>query len=101
MAVKEAVREGQRPDEALAGPDTLSRATAFIEAHPETEITLADIARAAHVTPRAVQMTFRRHLDTTPTAYLRQVRLSRARQLLEDSDPGDGVTVTRVAIDWG
>ena len=35
------------------------------------------------------------------TAYLRQVRLSRARQLLEDSDPGDGVTVTRVAIDWG
>jgi hypothetical protein len=33
---------------------------------------VADIAAAARVTTRAVQLAFRRHLDTTPTDYLRQ-----------------------------
>jgi transcriptional regulator GlxA family with amidase domain len=101
VAVEHAVREGQPYVDASADPDTLGRATAFIEAHPELHIVLADIARAAHVTPRAVQLTFRRRLDTTPIAYLRQVRLRHARQELEDFGPDDGVTVTRIAIDWG
>jgi len=39
---------------------------------------------AAHVTVRAVQLAFRRHLDTTPMAYLRRVRL----ETLPPATPG-------------
>lgn len=55
-----------------AHPATLRRAVAFIDTDPGADITLADIAAAAHVSIRAVQLAFRRHLDTTPTGYLRR-----------------------------
>jgi AraC-like DNA-binding protein len=84
-----------------ATPDTVRRAVAFIEANPDIDISLADIARAASVTPRALQLAFRRHLDTTPMAYLRQVRLAEARDELLYASPEDGITVTRVAVGWG
>lgn len=96
-----ATTEPTNRDRHDAHPDTLRRAIAFIDANPDIDITIADIARAACVTPRAVQLAFRRQLDTTPLAYLRQVRLQHARQQLEDASPGDGTTVTRTAIDWG
>jgi AraC-like DNA-binding protein len=86
-----------------AHPDTLRRAVGFIEANPDLDIGLADIARSAYVSPRTIQLAFRRHLDTTPTAYLRRVRLDHARRQLQAADPeaGDRITVTRVAIEWG
>ncbi|MGX5653604.1 helix-turn-helix transcriptional regulator [Geodermatophilus nigrescens] len=84
-----------------AHPGTLRRAIAFIDANCDRDIGLGDIARAAHVTPRAVQSAFRRHLDTTPTAYLRQVRLAQAHRQLRDATAGDGTTVTAVAARWG
>ena len=84
-----------------AHPGTLRRAIAFIEANPDLDIGTVDIARAAHVTTRAIQLAFRRHLDTTPMAYLRRVRLERAHDDLKRATPGDGVTVTAVASRWG
>ena len=88
-------------DRADAHPATLRRAVAFIESSCDQDIGLADVARAAHVTPRAVQLAFRRHLDTTPHEYLRTARLARAHQQLRDAVPGDGTTVTAVAARWG
>jgi AraC-like DNA-binding protein len=96
-----AVAEPAATDSVDAHPGTLRRATAFIDAACDRDIGLADIARAAYVTPRAVQLAFRRHLNTTPTAYLRQVRLAQAHVALRDAVPGDGVTVTAVAARWG
>jgi AraC-like DNA-binding protein len=84
-----------------AHPEALRRAIAFIEANPDRDISLGDIARAAYVSPRAVQLAFRRHLDSTPIRYLRQVRLDHARAQLEAAVDGDGTTVTSVALDWG
>lgn len=84
-----------------AAPETLRRAIAFIEAHPDRDIGIADVARAACVTVRAVQLAFRRHLDTTPMAYLRQVRLDLAHQDLRRGHPDDGARVTQVAARWG
>ncbi|HWC78854.1 MAG TPA: helix-turn-helix domain-containing protein [Pseudonocardiaceae bacterium] len=83
-----------------AHPQTLRRAIAFIEANADREITIADIARAAYVSVRAVQLAFRRHLGLTPMAYLRQVRLACARAELRAAAHGE-VTVTRVAARWG
>ncbi len=83
-----------------ASPPALSRAVAFIDEHARQDITIADIAAAAFVTIRAVQLAFRRHLNTTPTAYLRQVRLGHAHDELAAADP-DRETVTAVAYRWG
>jgi AraC-like DNA-binding protein len=83
-----------------AHPDTLRRAVAFIDENAHTGITIADIAAAAFVTIRAVQLAFRTHLDTTPMAYLRRVRLDRAHQDLLAADP-EHETVTAVAYRWG
>jgi AraC-like DNA-binding protein len=81
-------------------PVTLRRAVAFIEEHAHEDITTADIAAAAFVTIRAVQLAFRRHLDTTPTEYLRQVRLQYAHRQLSAADP-QVESVTAVAYRWG
>lgn len=80
---------------------TLRRAVAYIEDHAHEPLTVADIAAAAHVTIRALQYAFRRHLDTTPLAYLRRVRLAHAHRELRAADPGSGTTVGDIAARWG
>ncbi|WP_394618022.1 AraC family transcriptional regulator [Lentzea sp. JNUCC 0626] len=84
-------------DTAEAQPQTVRRAIAFMEANAARDITAGDIARAARVSIRALQLAFRRHLDTTPMAYLRSVRLSCAH---EDLRAANG-TVTAIAARWG
>jgi AraC-like DNA-binding protein len=96
-----AVIDTTAADRRDANPGTLRRAMAFIDANPDIDISVSDIARAAYVTPRALQLAFRRHLDTTPLAYLRQVRLHHAHQDLAQASPGDGTTVTTVSYRWG
>ncbi|MEV0123101.1 helix-turn-helix transcriptional regulator [Streptomyces sp. NPDC050703] len=90
-----AVRDG-----ADATPETVRRAMTFIEANADRDIGVAQIAAAAYVTPRAVQYAFRRHLDTTPLAYLRRVRLDAAHHDLLAGDPRS-TTVTEIAARWG
>ncbi|MEV7554513.1 helix-turn-helix transcriptional regulator [Amycolatopsis sp. NPDC089917] len=90
----------ERPcDRRDAVPDTVRRGIAFLEANPDLDLGAADIARACRVSVRALQLAFRRHLGTTPMAYLRQVRLDRTRADLKDA--GEGTTITRVAAKWG
>jgi AraC-like DNA-binding protein len=83
-----------------AHPETLRRAVSFIEVNAGHDVTVADIAATAHVSVRAVQLAFRRHLDTTPMAYLQQVRLERARAELLAAD-SRRETVTALALRWG
>lgn len=94
--------------EAVPGPDgtdtrpaMLRRAPAYIDDHAGEPVTVADIAGAARVTVRALQYAFRRHLDTTPLAQLRRVRLAHAHHDLLAADPSDGATVTEIAARWG
>lgn len=95
-----AVTDPAIEDRRDAHPETLRRAVTFIDEHAHTDISVADVAAAAHVTIRAVQLAFRRHLDTTPTDYLRRVRLEHARDDLIAADPA-AQTVTAVAFRWG
>lgn len=83
-----------------AFPATLRAALAYIEANASRRISLADVAAEAYATPRTVQYLFRRYLDTTPTAYLRRVRLAAARQELLTSHRS-ATTVTATAARWG
>jgi AraC-like DNA-binding protein len=87
-------------DRSDASPATLRRAIAFIDEHAHDDIAGAEIAAAAGVTIRAVQLAFRRHLDTTPLGYLRRVRLDYAHRQLAAADPRHE-SVTAVAYRWG
>ncbi|GCD44731.1 AraC family transcriptional regulator [Streptomyces paromomycinus] len=84
-----------------AHPATLRRAVTFIEDHADADISAADIAAAARVSIRALQLTFRRHLGTTPVSYLRRVRLAHAHRDLLAAGPGTDATVTVIAARWG
>lgn len=87
-------------DGEVFAPSVLRRALAFIEMHAHEPIGLVDMANAVHVTPRTLQLAFRQRLATTPTEYLRRVRLDRAHRELLRTDPSTGVTVTAVARAW-
>jgi AraC-like DNA-binding protein len=95
-----AVTAATTADSRDARPATLRRAVTFIHENARDDISLADIAKAARVSARAVQLTFRRHLDITPTEYLRRVRLEGAHRELQAASPAEE-TVTDVAYRWG
>lgn len=98
----DAIAPGSRIDHRDArAPGAVRRAVAFIESRADQDISIDDIAAAAGVSRRTIQIAFRRHLDTTPTAYLRKVRLDLAHAELLAASPEDGLTVTAVAYRWG
>ncbi|MCZ2103365.1 MAG: AraC family transcriptional regulator [Burkholderiales bacterium] len=83
-------------------PRHVRRAQEFIDAQAEQAITMDDIARAACVSERTLQAGFRRHLGTTPSAYLREVRLHRVHEHLRfAADNGLAPSVFDVAHRYG
>lgn len=87
--------------EALLAPRnaSLREAVEYLHINAHLPITPSDVARQVGVTPRGLQQAFSRHLDTTPTEYLRGIRLERVRDELRISSP-DQVTVAEVARRW-
>lgn len=91
---------GNSADAADGYPALLRQAIEFIRDNAAHEVGVGDIAAALYLSPRTVQYMFRRHLDTTPTAYLRKVRLARAREELIAGDRSV-TTVAATAARWG
>ncbi|MGH3252345.1 MAG: AraC family transcriptional regulator [Trebonia sp.] len=83
-----------------AAPATIRRAVTVIEDHAAEQLTVTAIAAASGISLRALQDGFRRHLGTTPSAYLHEVRLRHVHGELTAADPAS-TTVTRVAARWG
>lgn len=81
-------------------PATLRKAIDYVEENAHRDIGIADIAASVYLTPRSVQYIFRRHLDTTPTEFLRRIRLARARDELAAADRSK-TTVAATAAHWG
>ncbi|MBY6412325.1 helix-turn-helix transcriptional regulator [Rhodococcus sp. BP-252] len=81
-------------------PALLRKAIAFIDDNAERSIAMSDIAESIYVSPRSLQYMFRKHLDTTPTEYLRRVRLHQAHLELVASDRMR-TTVGQIAAGWG
>jgi transcriptional regulator GlxA family with amidase domain len=98
-AVRQATLLTAAADRQDSSLGTAQRAIAFMDEHARDDISAAEIAAAAYVTPRAVQLAFRRHLGITPMGYLRQIRLEQAHRELLNASPDD-TTVTRIAADW-
>lgn len=95
-------------EEAPTGLNARRRAAKAVErslAYTEAELgtgrlpRIVDICRAAGVSQRTLEYSFRNLLGLTPIAYLRILRLNRVRaQLLAPACPG--ITVTSVATEW-
>lgn len=77
----------------LSGPNIC----AYVDTHYAEPIGLSEVARHFGVTPEHLSRTFKRETGQTLLAYLTQVRLEAACELLLD----DGLTVTRAALDAG
>ncbi|MFJ7961382.1 AraC family transcriptional regulator [Streptomyces sp. NPDC096319] len=86
----------------VAMPPAVRRARDFCAAHAQEPISPGDMARAAGVSVSRLREGFRKHLNTTPLAYLRSVRLTHVRRdlvaIAEGRAPGN---VTDVALRWG
>jgi len=112
---KPAVRPGlDLPDDRsvrLHGPAAKSRtqeaprsarvAREFILANAARPLSIADVAAAAGVGPRALQRSFGAYYGISPLGYHRRVRLQRAHGDLQRADPASGKTVAEVARAWG
>ncbi|GFG51697.1 hypothetical protein CQY20_10530 [Mycolicibacterium agri] len=72
----------------------------IIEAEAHLPLTVSALASRRHASVRGLQAGFRRHLGTSPMAYLREVRLLRAHEALQRSDP-TSATVASIAYQWG
>jgi AraC-like DNA-binding protein len=83
---------------AAAPPRSLSRALDYIDAHAQADILLADIAAAACVSASTLLRQFNQHLGQSPAAFLRQVRLDRARAELRRGATG---SIRELAQRWG
>ncbi|MEU8538777.1 AraC family transcriptional regulator [Streptomyces sp. NPDC048717] len=83
-------------------PSALRRAMTYCAEHADEAVSVSDIARAARVGVRTLREGFRTHLDTTPLAYLRRVRLDRVHHELTAIAEGRATgSVTEVACRWG
>jgi AraC-like DNA-binding protein len=89
------------PGPGWVAPAAARRAAAFIETNAGQPVPLGEIAAAGGVTGRALQYAFRRHFGTSPTGYLRRIRLERAHAALGDADPASDITVAVIAHRWG
>jgi AraC-like DNA-binding protein len=84
----------------FVAPQAIRPAVDIIEAEPQLPLTVTSLAGLCHISSRALQQGFVRHMGMSPMTYVRQVRLRRAHQELLDSDPSIE-TVASIARRWG
>lgn len=88
-----------RPARPIA-PAYVRRVEEFIEANADQPLTIAELAAFAGVSASALFAGFREYRDTSPIAFLKGVRMRRARDELRMASVGE-VKVTDVAMRWG
>lgn len=91
--------ELRNPVQALR-PRHVKLAMQVIEENLEQPWSVGEIAAAAGVGVRSIEDGFRRHLDMSPLAYLRERRLEQVHTDLVTASPFE-VTVSQVAYRWG
>lgn len=83
-----------------AGPRSLRFAQEWMIAHAREPITSIHVSQATGIAARSLQFTFQRHMNATPMAFLRQVRLHRSRADLVRNTPSE-TSVAAIAQAWG
>ena len=97
MVVAAALSE---PSPRSAAPAHLRRAEEFLRAHVRAPVSLAEVGRAAGVSPRTLSRAFRRRHGVGVMGFLKQRRLEAARVALQMAAP-ESTSVTEVALRYG
>lgn len=82
-------------------PRSVRQAQEFMHGQVAEPASLAELCAQLGVSARGLQTAFREHTGQSPMAYWRDVRLDRARALLQGARPGDGLGVSQVAAEFG
>lgn len=88
-----------RPVASIA-PYFVKRIEEFIRTHAAEPLTIERLAEHAAVSVRTLFAGFHRYRGVSPMAFVREVRLERARADLMSDDPSLG-SVTDIALKWG
>lgn len=75
----------------------VARAVAIMEERLEDPPAIAEIAAEVSLSPRRLEMLFRKHLETGPGAFFLRLRLNEARRLALDT----GLSVQEIAVRTG
>lgn len=82
---------------AMPAPGHVKRAEDFLNAHPDRDVSVTELADIAGVSLRSLQDGFRRFRNTTLTDAIRDVRLAYWRRLLQSPPDGAGVGALAIA----
>lgn len=98
-AVREATAEQRVSLQARHGMrnESLMRAVELAQENLEDPVSPREIARALGLSTRQIERLFQRHLGTSPKRFIMQTRLTRARNLLVQTD----LSITEVAVACG
>jgi AraC-like DNA-binding protein len=80
-------------------PKVVRIAEEYLEANADKPLRMDDLARVVGMGTRSIQLAFRRHRGYSPSHFLRECRLIRARHMLAQAAPG--TTVLAVALNCG
>ena len=75
-------------EDTAADDAVVRRAEAYMTKHLGEPIAIPDVARAAAISERGLQLTFQRRLGTPPLVRLRELRLAKAREMLTEASHG-------------
>jgi LacI family transcriptional regulator len=84
----------------LADQPGIARAIRHVRAHALEPLTVAQVARHAHVSRRTVELGFRRNLGRTVYQEITRVRMEHARELLAMTDLAIDDIAVRVGLEW-
>ncbi|WP_428561349.1 MAG: AraC family transcriptional regulator [Solidesulfovibrio sp. DCME] len=80
-----------------APPKVVLAAEAYIEANADKPLRLADLAALTGLSVRSIQLAFRKHRGYSPSRFLRECRLARAREMLRRAEPGTSLLAVSLA----
>ncbi|OWV69774.1 AraC family transcriptional regulator [Rhizobium sp. N122] len=83
----------------LIAPRHVRRAMEFMHANIAQPLTMQSVAEAAGISIRALEVGFRAFKGTTPSAYLRTIRLQAVREDLRD--PSNRQPLRDICLKWG
>lgn len=79
-------RQSEKPQPLLDWHGRIKRVTAYANAHPTADLSLAKLAAYAGTTPSKLARAFLKILRVTPAEYVTTMRIDRARRRLESTD---------------
>lgn len=90
-------RHFQKSSQALSTFESIRVPIEYIRNHYQNPISLAELAKLAHLSVSALERRFKKHLAKTPTRLINEIRLENARLLVMETD----IPISEIAFKSG